>query len=314
MKRRVVVFAVLLAACAVSAFAHEGRPPEPHDVLTAWTLEPAVIIGLLLSAWLYWRGSRRMRKNAVPPHRWESMAFTGGLLALVVALVSPLDAMGGALFSAHMMQHEVLMLVAAPLLVFGRPLAPFLLALPAGMRRDLVGFGKLKWVQRTWRLLVNPLVAWLIHGAVLWAWHAPLLFQATLENEWIHAAQHLSFLVSALLFCEAIVHGRDGRLGYGAGVVYLFTTAVHTSVLGALLTFSGTLWYPVYQQTTLAWGLTPIDDQQLGGLIMWVPAGLVYIVAGLVLFTLWLRESELAVVRQEKRVRGLAASTGRTGS
>lgn len=314
MKSRLVLLTVLFGVFARSASAHEGRPPEPHDLWTAWTLEPAVIVGLMLSAWLYWRGSRRMRKNGAAVHHWESIAFTGGLLALVAALVSPLDAMGGALFSAHMTQHEVLMLVAAPLLVFGRPLAPFLLALPAGLRRRLVEAGKANWVKNTWHLLVNPFVAWLIHAAILWAWHAPLLFQATLENEWIHAAQHLSFLVSALLFCEALVHGRAGRLGYGAAVVYLFTTAVHTSVLGALLTFSGTLWYPVYQQTTPAWGLTPMDDQQLGGLIMWVPAGLVYIVAGLVLFTLWLRESERAVVRREKRVRGLAELTGRSES
>jgi putative membrane protein len=264
-----------------------------------------VLVGLVFSAWLYWRGARRMAGR----RRWESPAFIVGWLALFIALVSPLDALGGALFAAHMTQHEVLMLVAAPLLVLGRPLAPFLLALPEKWRRRLTDAGKAASVQRGWRWLVNPVAAWLIHAAVLWVWHAPVLFQATLESESVHAAQHLSFLFSALLFCEALAfnHGeRGGRMGYGAAVIYVFTTAVHTSLLGALLTFSPTLWYPVYQSTTAAWGLTPMEDQQLGGLIMWVPAGMVYVAAGLALLALWLRESERTVIRREKRVRELA--------
>src|SRR4030095_529764 len=92
-------------------------------------------------------------------------------------------------------------------------------------------------------------------------------------NEWIHAAQHLSFLLSALIFYEAIVYEHEGRMGDGAAVFYLFTTALHTSARGALLTFANTPWYPVYRDTTAAWGLTPLEDQQLGGLIMWGPAG-----------------------------------------
>lgn len=130
----------------------------------------------------------------------------------------------------------------------------------------------------------------------------PKLFQATLENEWIHAAQHLSFLISALLFYEALLARRTGEMRAGAGVLYVFTTAVHTSVLGALLTFSNTIWYPVYRETTAAWGLSPIEDQQLGGLMMWVPAGVVYIVGGLALFGLWLRESDRSLRRRENAV------------
>jgi putative membrane protein len=257
-----------------------------------------VIISLALSAWLYGRGARQMLNRSLLD--LESLAFFAGWLALVVALVSPLDRLGAALFSAHMTQHEVLMLIAAPLLVLGRPAAPFLLALPAHWRRALTAVWKKELARRGWRFLVSPFIAWLIHAAVLWIWHAPALFRATLESESVHVAQHLSFLVSALLFCEALIHGRERRLGYGAAVVYVFTTAAHTSALGALLTFSPTLWYSAYQETTAAWGLTPMEDQQLGGLIMWVPAGVVYIVAGLSLFALWLRESERRALRSEQ--------------
>jgi putative membrane protein len=294
---RVITFAFIIATQATPVGAHEGRPPEPHDLWTAWSFEPFVVIGLALSAWLYRRGARRMANRSL--YGLESSAFFAGWLALVIALVSPLDPLGAALFSAHMTQHEVLMLIAAPLLVLGRPLAPFLLALPARWRRELTAPLKAGIGRRGWRLLVSPFIAWLIHAAVLWVWHAPALFQATLESESVHAAQHLSFLISALLFCEALIHGRERRLGYGAAVVYVFTTATHTSALGALLTFSPTLWYSAYQETTAAWGLTPMEDQQLGGLIMWVPAGVVYLVAGLLLFALWLRESERRALRSK---------------
>lgn len=295
---RVVIAAfVIVAAQATTVFPHEGRPPEPHDLWTTWSLEPFALAGLALSAWLYWRGVRRMAGRGPRDHK--SLAFFGGWSASVIALVSPLDGLGSALFSAHMTQHEVLMLIAAPLLILGRPVAPFLLALPAHWRRGLASVWKTGPARLGWRFLISPLIAWLIHAAVLWTWHAPALFQATLESEFVHAAQHLSFLASALLFCEALIHGRESRMGFGAAVIYIFTTAVHTSALGALLTFSRTLWYPAYQGTTAPWGLTPVEDQQLGGLIMWVPAGVIYLVAGLVLFALWLREAERRALRRE---------------
>jgi putative membrane protein len=154
-------------------------------------------------------------------------------------------------------------------------------------------------VQSIWTPLTTPAIAWILHAVILWAWHLPVLFQAPLRNGLVHTVQHLSFLGSALLFWWALVHGREGLMGYGAAVVYVFTTAVHTSILGALLTFSPTTWYPAYAATAPLWGLTLLEDQQIGGLIMWVPAGLVYIAAGLWLFTLWLRESERRVMATE---------------
>ena len=191
-----------------------------------------------------------------------------------------------------MTQHELLMLVAAPLLVLGRPLVPFLWALPRSWAVTLARWSKLQPWEKTWRAVSNPVVAWVIHAAVLWAWHAPLLFQATLDNESIHALQHASFLFSALLFWWAVIHGRQRALGFGLAVLYMFTTALHSGLLGALLTFANSVWYPAYTDRTTAWGLTPLEDQQIGGLIMWIPAGLVYVAAALALFAGWLRESE----------------------
>jgi cytochrome c oxidase assembly factor CtaG len=209
---------------------------------------------------------------------------------LLVALMSPLHRLGGALFSAHMAQHELLMAVAAPLLVLGRPLVPFVWALSMSWRRTAGSWVAVAPVRGAWDLLTLPLVAWTLHAAAIWLWHAPPLFEATLRSELIHTLQHLSFLGSGLLFWWALLRGRQGRLGGPAAVLYLFTTSLHTTVLGALLTFSSRLWYPLYGSSTAPWGLTPLEDQQLAGLIMWVPANLAYLIAALVIVSTWLKE------------------------
>jgi len=280
---------------------HDGRPHAVEDLLYTWGLDPLVLAGLALSGWLYWRGVRRLWRSAEGARgvrRWEAWCFAGGWATLFVALVSPLHPLGEVLFSAHMTQHELLMLVAAPLVVLGRPVVAFLWALPVAGARRVGGWGRARWFQKGWRALTNPLAAWGVHAAALWLWHVPLLFEATLRSDLVHTLQHVSFLGSALLFWWALVHGPRGLAGYGAGVLYLFTTAVHSGVLGALITFTRGVLYPSYGATAPAWGLTALEDQQLGGLIMWVPAGLVYIAAGLLMCAGWMRESERRVARQ----------------
>ncbi|MFL6538490.1 MAG: cytochrome c oxidase assembly protein [Chthoniobacterales bacterium] len=281
--------------------AHEVGPANFDELKYWWAFEPGTVIPLLLSALLYAIGAirlRRVNKHAIGAV--EISCFAAGWLTLVIALVSPLHPWGAVLFSAHMTQHELLMLVAAPLLVLGRPLVPFLWALPKSAARELGSWSRATWWQRIWRAITAPFVAWIIHAVVLWTWHIPALFEATRDSEFIHAVQHASFLFSALLFWWAVLHGRQRALGFGAAVLYMFTTALHSGLLGALLTFARTTWYPIYNDTTRTWGLTPVEDQQLGGLIMWIPAGVVYIIAGLALFAGWLREAEA-------RARGLDA-------
>ena len=127
--------------------------------------------------------------------------------------------------------------------------------------------------------------------------HLPsLVFGAPAPMWW--GAQHLSFLGSALLFWWALIYGWQGRMDYGAATFYVFTTAAHSGALGALLTFAPTVWYRVYSSTTAPWGLTALEDQQIGGLLMWVPAGVIYLLAGVGLFGGWLKASELRAARQ----------------
>ena len=284
-----------------TAYAHEGAPLAPHDLWRAWGSDPGVVLPLVLAAWLYARGTRALWRQAGPGHgvrRWQAAAFAAGWIVLGVALVSPLHALGETLFSAHMAQHELMMAVAAPLLVLGRPIVPLLWGLPIGWRRAAGRWAAARPLRATWSVLTLPSVAWLLHAVAIWGWHAPRLYDAALVSEPVHALQHASFLGTALLFWWALVHGRNGRLRYGASVLYVFTTAVHATALGAVLALASRPLYPGYTATA-AWGLTPLEDQQLAGLIMWVPAGVAYLVAALVLMTAWLRESERRAVRSE---------------
>jgi putative membrane protein len=287
---------------ASAALAHDGTPYGPHDLWSMWSWEPGVIICLTLSAWLYGQGVRSVWRAAAVGHglrRWEVTAFGVGWLALWVALTSPLHTLGGIVFSVHMIQHEILMLVAAPLLVLGKPFIAGVWGLPLVWRHRLGWLGNQKLVRRSWHMLRSPLLTWLFQAGALWIWHAPGLFQAALESASIHALQHLSFLVSALLFWWALIHGRQGVRGHGAAVLSVFTTSLHSSALGALLTFAVAPWYPTYQGNTALWGVTPVEDQQLAGLIMWVPTSALYLCAGLGLCARWLHASDVRELQRK---------------
>lgn len=284
--------------CVSTGVVHgHALPGLGHDSLwTAWSPQLWLWLLCLLPGALTLVGIARLWRQAGSGsglRPWQAGAFVAGWVTLGLSILSPLDALGGELFWAHMLQHEVMMLVAAPLLVLGKPLAGLVWGLPAAWRPGAARLARGLGLQSAMRYLTRPLTAWLLHVVVLWGWHAPMLFVAAVERQWVHDLQHASFLLSALLFWWAVfqgcVHGRQGM-----AVFYLFTTAVHTSVLGALLTFSTRLWYPVYAQTAPAWGLTALEDQQLGGLIMWVPGGVVFLVAALALLAVWIRPAPSA--------------------
>lgn len=280
---------VLTLAASPAAFAHPPGATGPGwgELLRQWSVEPWVIVLLAASGGLYARGIARLWREAGPRRgiaARQAAAFAGGWLALVLALVSPLDGLGARLFSAHMVQHEVLMLVAAPLLVIGRPLAAWAWGLPKAALGGFMRVFRSRGWASSWSLLTDPLAAWSLHALALWAWHVPAFFEAAVEHTGWHVAQHVSFLGTALLFWWAVLGG-DARVrqGTGAAMLYLFTTMMHTSALGALLTLAPTPWYPAYAATSGALGLDPVEDQQLGGLVMWVPGAFAYLFAALAL-------------------------------
>jgi cytochrome c oxidase assembly factor CtaG len=256
----------------------------------AWSWEPAIVIPLAVMLAVYLAGM--VRRGNTATLQWRHASFFAGWLSLFFALTSPIHELGEQLFSAHMLQHEMLILISAPLISAAHPGATCLWAFAPRHRTEIGGWVSRIEHSRVVRFTTSPLNAWVLEAAALWLWHIPYLYQATLTSDWVHAAQHLTFLATAVLFWSALYGVGRSAMSFGAATLYVFGTAVHCSALGALLTFSTILWYPAYADTTARWGLTPLEDQQLGGVIMWVPSGIVFIVIALALIARWLVESD----------------------
>jgi cytochrome c oxidase assembly factor CtaG len=274
-------------------FAHADQPPTPHDLWRAWNLDLLVITGLAAAAWAYRRGQARGPTRG--DGTWRARCFAGAVAALAVALVSPLDALSSALASAHMVQHVLLILVAAPLLALSAPSATLLRGSPLVVRQTLPRWRrKLRLTRTNLRPLRDPVTVWLLHVVILWFWHASGPYDAALDSEPLHILEHTTFLVTAVLFWQVAIGERAaGRVTNGYGALLVFAMALQSSFLSALLTFAGTPWYSGYATTTRPWHLDPLADQQLAGVIMWIPAGLVYLGASLALIITWLQATEL---------------------
>ena len=281
--------------------AHQGPGGalEPHHLWGAWSVDPLLLGSLALAGWAYIRGGRTRREPAADG--WRSWCFAAGLAAVAVALVSPLDALAGALASAHMVQHMLLLLVAAPLLALGSPWRRLQRGSPPALRRT----GR-RWARRlggpsALHLLRLPIVVWLAHVAVIWVWHASVPYEMALRYDLVHILEHTSFFVTGVLFWSLVVAGPRSRLSAGYRILLVFAMAMQSVFLSALLTFAENPWYGSYTATTAPWGLDPLADQQLAGVIMWVPAGAVYLLAALALVARWIRDSDRHVTAAASR-------------
>jgi putative membrane protein len=281
---RVTVLAIVgwaLAQVVVAAHDPGHDPPSP----SGWDL--LVTAGLLAMAVLYARGRARLGAAVARRTRLAPLAFWIGWMAMLIAVLPPLDGLAVERFSAHMLQHELLMLVGAPLLIAGRAFATALTGLPVPLRTAAASVLKGAPAGGTWRMLSAPLVAWALHGLAVWLWHVPALYEGAVRHEALHFVQHATFVGTAALFWSGLIHGRYGRAGYGASVFYVFTTLVHTGLLGAVFTLAPSPLYSLYAARTP----DAVADQQIAGLVMWVPAGFVLTVTGLALFAAWLGDA-----------------------
>jgi len=263
-------------------------------ILSAWDWNPWVM-AISAGALLIYTGRCQFRSGRKP---WW---LVSGLAVFLLALSSPVDALAdGYLFSAHMLQHLLLLLVA-PLLI--------LLSLPATPEPDVVHNGPAGWLGR---VLARPLPAWLLGVGGMWLWHAPALCNLAVANVWMHRVQYLTLLVMGFAFWRPIAGPcRQRRLPPLPGMIYLFSACLGCTVLGIIITFSpvqvcSIYLHPVDRMGILPlirgqWGFTPAKDQQLGGLLMWVPACLIYFGGILGLFARWHGEvREESVVPQSK--------------
>ena len=281
-RRLLALSAVALVALPATAWAHGTA---------ASSFEPWLRVALAAAAIAYGLGIAKLWSRAGVGRgiRTAQVArFAAGWIVLAAALLSPLFDLAQRAFAIHMIQHELLMVVAAPLLVLSRPLEAWTWALPHRARRALAKGLAITRLRDAGIRLTSPASAWCFHALALWTWHLPALFAAALSNEAVHVAQHGFFFASALVFWWA-VFGRGSRAPDAASIPMLFTTMLHTGALGLLLTFSPTAWYAERAPEFL--GMSALEDQQLGGLVMWAPGSLAYLVAGLVIVAAWLSPS-----------------------
>ena len=276
----------------------------------AWHFDP--LVATVLVAWtvLYGRGLWKIWWRAgvgrvVAP--WRAIGFLLAVFSLTVALLSPLDTLSDDLSWVHMTQHMVLMVVAAPLLIAASPGLVWTWAMPTKWRKPLGRFlVQLSPASRSFAgaLLWNPFLVWALHAIVLWVWHLPVLYEWALVDPLIHDIEHLSFFLIACLFWRIVLDTRHGpTLNPGLSVLYLFTTSLHAMGLGVLMTLSPSAWYGIYVGRTSVWGLSPLEDQQLAGAIMWMPACMAYAIVAAGIFANWLNQ-------MDRRVTGYPTTPG----
>lgn len=290
--------------------------PTLSAFLRSWSFEPTILIGLALAAGLYGKGLARIWRRAgrrTVVSAWRAVAFAVGLLAVFVALLSPIATFGLLLFSMHMVQHLLLTMVAAPLLLLGAPLLPALWALPLPTRRSIgLAFAPAAPLRRTFGWLTRPLPALGLHTLTVLAWHLPPLYDASLRSDLVHYLQHALMFGTALLFWWPVIQPVPGRRGmsYGLTMLYLFAAMVaQAKFLGGLLTFAGQPIYPHYTLVPRIWGLTALGDQQIAGLIMAIGGFMMLGLAMVVVFFVWVAQEEPEEARERRLASGEATPT-----
>lgn len=263
-----------------------------------WEADWSVIVMLVAGGAAYFFGLSKLRARGSRSRPLATVAWIAALGAAVVSLIGPLDAAAHDLFSVHMVQHLVLMLVVAPGVVAGRPVRVIGATFSPSVRRMFARASH----SSVGRAAGSPLVVGIATAGVLGAWHIPVLYGAALHSDVVHAAEHGSFLVTAVAFWSFAL----GRRALGARAALMFAIFLFSGALGALLTFSGTSFYPMHGSGPAGWGLTPLSDQQLAGVIMWVPSGGIYVLSFAALFIAWMRRLEARMPSRPPTVGGAA--------
>jgi len=298
-----LVAAVLLHPAAAAAHGRPPVQPTPATLLEGWTFDLDVWLPVILAALVYWKAcdlvDRRHPTNPVP--RWRMWSWLGGLGAIVLALASPIEAFDTTLFSVHMIQHLLLTMVAAPLLVMAAPITLLLRVSTPEVRR--------RWIlpvlhSRAVSVVSFPLVAWALFAGVMWFTHFSPLFDAALDDDGLHRLEHALYLGSALLFWWPVV-GADPsphRMSHPARLFYLALGMPLSSFLGLVIFSAQTVLYDHYLALDRDWGPTPLEDQQLAGGIMWVGGDAAFVLALLLVVAAWLRHEERENLREDSRL------------
>jgi putative membrane protein len=261
--------------------------------LGKWTIEPALAY-VAIAGMLYWVGGRRYRR---PQSNWRRSVFWCGLATIVLALDSPLDSYADTLFWAHMAQHVLLLTVAPPLILLGRPWPRMWRALPLDTRTR-VGrtLARSSWTMPL-RKLAQPLPAWVLFNATIICWHIPVAYNATLTNGTIHDLEHAMFFFTGLLFWARVVDPGPLRpsLPWPGRVAYVIGAMIVGWIIAITLVLVPTPIYSHYAQLAhRPGGISAITDQQMAAGVMWVPGSVSYTIAMIVGFYRWMEPDRTA--------------------
>jgi putative membrane protein len=289
----------LAIATALSYCSARHRRPPP-DAYLQWSLPPLVLAGLALPVALYsigMYGTSKQRPSLLPD-RMHIAAFFAGIVFVFIALCSPVETLGDTIFSMHMVQHVILMMVAPPLLVWSYPWPMFCAAFSPDWRQQIAQAWTFTRLDRLAAFIMHPVVVWILFCGSFVFWHLPFPYDLGLNYELAHLLEHASFFFTALAFWTLIIEpSGQRRLGYAATLLYLVVTVIISDMPGALMVLSPRPLYPIHAAGAESWGLSLMQDQQLAGLIMWIPAGAIYIAAAIWLFLKLLQSSEERTVR-----------------
>lgn len=271
----------------------------PGTLWRAWTPDALVLLLALIATAAYARGVLRLWRSAGDGQivtRWRAGAFGAGVAGTLVALASPLEPLAEALFSAHMVQHLLLALVAPPLILLGRPGVALVHGVSDSRRRRIGRWqGRLR--RGAWRVPGVAVAGPALYVAVLLGWHLPGSYDAAVADPLIHELEHATLLGAGAAFWWPIVEPR--RIPAWTAPLSLLVAATAGGLLSVLLTFADHAWYAAHTASAPPWGLTPLQDQQLAGAIMWVPGGIIYLLAAALAFVRWLHEDERTTRRRQ---------------
>ncbi|HVX75537.1 MAG TPA: cytochrome c oxidase assembly protein [Bradyrhizobium sp.] len=301
-------WSLMLLTSPCLAWAHESgqhQAPSFGLLVKGWTSDPATLVPLIVATVWYLIGMIRARydgKSRVIPRKGP-LCFAAAMIVLVIALQSPIDTISEDLFSVHMVQHLLLMLAAPPLLVLSGCAIMYLRALPRSARKSVARFWSRSEINYLYDALMHPLLVWTLFCGAFVFWHSPGPYQWALDDERVHIVEHLSFFLTSLAFWSIVLapRGTRRRLQYGPTLLFVVSTAVLSGLPGALMIFSPRPLYPGHAEGVAKWGLTLMEDQQIAGLIMWIPAGAAYILAVVVVFLEWMKEAEARAIRAARR-------------
>lgn len=286
-------------------------PVVPHDEIEgiwwqAWNLDIQYLVPLALMAFFYLRGLSRWTERSREHSHWRTASYLGGLALLALIYESPLDRLGEHHFSMHMIQHSIAMMIVPPLIYLGAPTVPVLRGLPRGFRRRVVEPAINHPITRTvWNFLTFPVVTIVIFTLTQWMWHLmPGWYDSALNDDRIHDLQHITFFAVAMLFWWNMVDPkpRRSRIPIGFRILYLYGAMVPKHFLAAMITFADTVFYPTYERVHLFLPGTPLEDQQLAGLLLWVPFGeMINLTVAAIIFMIWWRQSDVQQREDEAR-------------